>query len=298
MLPRVPKSGKPSNIGPQFLNVGSYIFIPGTTTPVLRGCPGELCISGPLVGTGYLNRPKLTAERFPILQEYGERIYRTGDLVRILCDNSFEFLGRADDQIKLRGQRLEVGEINAVIKRGLAEGRQVRDVATLGIEYGSSKRKLLVCFFVPLFYSSSPVKKKQEGGKELKVLRQDQVVKIAEEAREVCQAKLPPYMVPTHFIPVSDLPLSTNNKVESKKLRNLYATLSSADLDLFSRVHEEQRESNWSVVENRMVDILSSLTGCEKGEIKRNSSILRIGLDSISVVGFSRALKDAGFANV
>lgn len=301
MLPRVPKSGKPSNIGPQFLNVGSYIFTPGTTTPVLRGCPGELCISGPLVGTGYLNRPELTAERFPYLQEYGEKIYRTGDLVRILCDNSFEFLGRADDQIKLRGQRLEIGEINAVIKRGLAaEGHQVRDVATLGIEHGSSKRKLLVCFFVPLSSSSSssPVKKKHEEGKELKVWRQDQVVKIAEEAREVCQAKLPPYMVPTHFIPVSDLPLSTNNKVESKKLRNLYATLSSADLDLFSRVHKEQRESNWSVSENRIIDILSSLTGCKKGEIKRNSSILRIGLDSISVVGFSRALKDAGFANV
>lgn len=300
MLPRVPKSGKPSNIGPQFLNVGSYIFTPGTTTPVLRGCPGELCISGPLVGTGYLNRPELTAERFPYLQEYGEKIYRTGDLVRILCDNSFEFLGRADDQIKLRGQRLEIGEINAVIKRGLAaEGHHVRDVATLGIEHGSSKRKLLVCFFVPLSSSSSsPVKKKHEEGKELKVLRQDQVMKIAEEAREVCQAKLPPYMVPTHFIPVSDFPLSTNNKVESKKLRNLYAALSSADLDLFSRVHEEQRESNWSVSENRIIDILSSLTGCKKGEIKRNSSILRIGLDSISVVGFSRALKDAGFANV
>lgn len=210
--------------------------------------------------------------------------------MRILCDNSFEFLGRADDQIKLRGQRLEVGEINAVIKRGLAEG-QVRDVATLGIEHGASKRKQLVCFFVPF---SSLVKKKE--GKDLKVLRQNQVVKIAEEAREICQGRLPPYMVPTHFIPVSFLPLSTNNKVESKKLRSLYATLSSADLDLFSRVHEE-RESNWSVGEKRIVDILASLTGCERDEIKRKSSILRIGLDSISVVGFSRALKDAGFAN-
>lgn len=289
MLPRVPKSGKPLNIGPQFPNVGTYVFTPGTTTAVLRGCPGELCISGPLVGAGYLNRPDLNAERFPFLEEYGQKIYRTGDLVRILCDNSFEFLGRADDQIKLRGQRLEIGEINAVIKRGVAKGR-VRDVATLGIEHGASKRKQLVCFFASL--SSS----KKKGAKDLKILRQDEVVKIAEEAREVCQGKLPPYMVPTHFIPVSVIPLSTNNKVESKKLRSLYATLSSADLDLFSRVYEEQ-EPSWSESEKRIVDILSSLTGCECGEIKRNASILRIGLDSISVVGFSRALKDAGFAN-
>lgn len=291
MLPRAPKSGKPLNIGPQFLNVGTYIFTPGTTTPVLRGCPGELCISGPLVGAGYLNRPDLNAERFPFLEEYGEKIYRTGDMVRILYDYSLEFLGRADDQIKLRGQRLEIGEINAVIKRGVAEGR-VRDVATLGIEHGASKRKQLVCFFAPLSSSS-----KKKGAKDLKVLRQDEVVKIVEEAREVCQGKLPPYMVPTHFIPVSVIPLSTNNKVESKRLRSLYATLSSADLDLFSRVHEEQ-ERSWSEGEKRVVDILSSLTGCKRCEIKRNSSILRIGLDSISVVGFSRALKDAGFANV
>ena len=209
--------------------------------------------------------------------------------MRILCDNSFEFLGRSDDQIKLRGQRLEVGEINDVIKRGVAEGR-VRDLATLGIEHNVSKRKQLVCFFVPL----SSVKKKR--GKDLKILRGDEVLKIVEEAREVCQGKLPPYMVPTHFIPVSVIPLSTNNKVENKKLRSLYATLSSTELDLFSRVYEE-REKNWSEDEKRIVDILSSLTGCEPGEIGRNSSILRIGLDSISVVGFSRALKDACFAN-
>lgn len=258
--------------------------------PALRGCPGELCISGPLVGAGYLNRPDLNAERFPFLEEYGEKIYRTGDLVRILCDNSFEFLGRADDQIKLRGQRLEIGEINTVIKRGVAEGR-VRDVATLGIEHGASKRKQLVCFFALLSSSS-----RKKEAKDLKILRQDEFVKIAEEAREVCQGKLPPYMVPTHFIPVSVIPLSTNNKLESKKLRSLYATLSAADLDLFSRIHEEQ-EAIWSEGEKRVVDILSSLTGCEWGEIKRNASILRLGLDSISVVGFSRALKDAGFAN-
>lgn len=144
----------------------------------------------------------------------------------------------------------------------------------------------MVCFFVPL----SSVKKKR--GKDLKILRGDEVQKIVEEAREVCQGKLPPYMVPT----ISVIPLSTNNKVENKKLRSLYATLSSTDLDSFSRVYEE-REKNWSEAEKRIVDILSSLTGCEPGEIRRNSSILRIGLDSISVDGFSRALKDACFAN-
>ena len=103
MLPRVPKNGKPSNIGPQFDNVGSFVFKPHTNTPVLRGGVGELCVSGALVGRGYLNRSELTKERFPWLKSYGERVYRTGDLVRIMHDGSFYFLGRIDDQVKLRG---------------------------------------------------------------------------------------------------------------------------------------------------------------------------------------------------
>jgi amino acid adenylation domain-containing protein len=67
MNPRVPQNGKPANIGPQFDNVGSFVLKPGTALPVLRGGVGELCVSGKLVGTGYLNRPDLTNERFPTL---------------------------------------------------------------------------------------------------------------------------------------------------------------------------------------------------------------------------------------
>lgn len=73
MYPRVPANGKPSNIGPQFINVGSFVFVPGTDKPVLRGAIGELCVSGKLVGRGYLNRPSLTQERFPFLKNFNTR---------------------------------------------------------------------------------------------------------------------------------------------------------------------------------------------------------------------------------
>ncbi|KOS21756.1 Hydroxamate-type ferrichrome siderophore peptide synthetase [Escovopsis weberi] len=82
MYQRVPVNGRPSNIGKQFLNVGSYVFQRATEIPVLRGGVGELCVSGKLVGKGYLNRPELTEERFPMLREFDDRIYRTGDLRR------------------------------------------------------------------------------------------------------------------------------------------------------------------------------------------------------------------------
>lgn len=73
MYPRVPADGKPSNIGPQFDNVGSYVFAPGTEDPVPRGAVGELCVSGKLVGRGYLNRQSLTEEKFPVLKHFKER---------------------------------------------------------------------------------------------------------------------------------------------------------------------------------------------------------------------------------
>lgn len=73
MYPRVPANGKPSNIGPQFVNVGSFVLVPGTDGPVPRGAIGELCVSGKLVGRGYLNRPALTEERFPFMKKFNTR---------------------------------------------------------------------------------------------------------------------------------------------------------------------------------------------------------------------------------
>ena len=128
MNPHIGSEAKPSNIGPPFDNVGAYVLTPGTDEPVLRGAVGELCVSGKLVGKGYLNRPDLTAKAFPFLERHGEKMYRTGDLVRLLADGSVSFIGRADTQTKLRGQRLEIDEIDAVIK-GADAG--ISDVASI-----------------------------------------------------------------------------------------------------------------------------------------------------------------------
>lgn len=285
MFPRIPSDGKPSNIGRQFDNVGTYIFRVGTTSPVLRGAVGELCIAGSLVSPGYLNQPELNKQKFPYLKDYGERVYRTGDLVRILHDGTFDFLGRADDQVKLRGQRLEVAEINEVIKRGVD---QVRDVATLGIKHVKSQRMQLVSFFVPSFAKNRRTN--------LEVLEGNDTREIALIVKEICQGKLPPYMVPTHFIPVNGIPLSSNNKLESKPLKALYNRLSSAELQNLTTEQGEPRTA-WSDLEKRIIGILAKATDSDYAAITRSSSIFNLGLDSISVVNFARSLKDAGFAN-
>ncbi|KAL0265124.1 NRPS protein [Diplodia seriata] len=283
MFPRVPDNGKPSNIGPQFDNVGSFVFRPKTNIPVMRGAVGELCVSGKLVGKGYLNRPDLTNEKFPYLEEFDEKVYRTGDLVRILHDGSFDFLGRADDQVKLRGQRLEIGEINSVINQSEAE---VLDTATLVLKHPKQQKDQLVSFIVT---KSTFAKKEKpavsQGGKD-----------AMHVAAEACRSKLPAYMVPTHFIPLTSMPLSPNNKADGKQLKLLYAELSPEQLQAISTSSGEGGAIS-TANEKKVAEVLASMASVDDSDISRHSSIFELGLDSISVIGFAGALRKAGFRN-
>lgn len=280
MYPRVPANGKPSNIGPQFDNVGSYVLHPGSDVPVLRGGVGELCVSGKLVGKGYLNRPDLTQKAFPTLQGFNERVYRTGDLVRILHNGTFDFLGRADDQVKLRGQRLEIGEINTVIKQSDAE---VADVATLVLKHPKQQKEQLVAFVVVGWHNRGAPQIALRKSKEINA------------AKQLCQDKLPPYMVPTHFVTLNAMPLNVNNKADGKKLKEMYNNLSASDLQALSLAsHDDDRE--WSEQEDKIRSVLKDTLEIERESVTRDASFFELGMDSISVIRVVRALKDAGFA--
>ncbi|MFG2822970.1 serine hydrolase, partial [Kitasatospora sp. NPDC048365] len=159
--------------------------------PVPAGVAGELYVGGAGVARGYGARPGLTAERF-LPDPYGApgaRLYRTGDLARVLADGTVDFLGRLDHQVKIRGHRIELGEIQAA----LAAHPQVREAAVLahGAE-GADKQ--LVGYLVPA------------GALDTAALRGD------------LQQKLPDYMVPTVWITLDALPLNANGKVDTRAL--------------------------------------------------------------------------------
>jgi amino acid adenylation domain-containing protein len=282
MFTKVPKNGKPANIGPQFDNVGTYIFRPDTFTPVLRGGVGELCVSGELVGRGYLNRPELTAQKFPYVQEFKEKVYRTGDLVRVLWDGSFIFLGRADDQVKLRGQRLEIGEINSTIRRGV---KAVSQVATYVLKHSQQQRDQLVTFFV--------VANDEDHSSNLEVVQNSQAFSAIRKCQDVCRASLPAYMIPTHFIPLSKLPLNANNKTDSGILRQLYNQLSPDLLQRLSGINGN--DTAMSTTEKTISGVLQRFLSVSIESIHQNSNMFELGMDSISVIGFTRALKTSGF---
>ncbi|ETS78594.1 hypothetical protein PFICI_10656 [Pestalotiopsis fici W106-1] len=284
MYCRVPQNGRSSNIGKQFPNVGSFVLQPGSDVPVARGGVGELCVSGKLVGKGYLNRPELTAERFPTLERFAERVYRTGDLVRVLHDGCFDFLGRADDQVKLRGQRLEIGEINHTIKAGVP---QVKDVATLVTKHRDQDRDVMVSFIV--------TQDDKNHDKELSIISDPSCLRLCADAQNACRAKLPGYMVPTFVLCVPYIPLSANNKAQTSILKQIFNGISAEELREISS-GSKSTSTRLEALNSQFAHVVAKVTRAKFEEIRAQDTIFDLGVDSISVIELARQLQAAGFS--
>lgn len=183
----------PIPIGRPIANTEMYI-LDENCAPVPIGATGEIYIGGTGVARGYLNRPELTTEKFiahPFRKEPGARLYKTGDLARYRSDGVIEYLGRVDDQVKLRGYRIEPGEIEAAIRS--VEG--VREVAVVVREVKPGDQRL-VAHVVPQRPSSC----------------------TAHHIRALLRTKLPDYMVPASFVFLPELPLTPNGKVDRRAL--------------------------------------------------------------------------------
>ncbi|XXX82517.1 amino acid adenylation domain-containing protein [Sorangium sp. So ce134] len=169
--------------------------------PVPVGVAGELYIGGPGVSRGYLNRPELTRERFvqnPFRDGPGSRLYRTGDLARYLPSGEIEFLGRIDDQVKIHGHRIELGEIAAA----LGQHPAVREVAVVAREDAPGDRRL-VAYVVPRAARGAPAEDEQA---------------LVPALRALAQRTLPSFMVPSAFVRLDALPTSPNGKVDRRAL--------------------------------------------------------------------------------
>ncbi|GGL49086.1 non-ribosomal peptide synthetase [Planomonospora parontospora] len=175
--------------------------LPGCTARILDdrlapcppGTPGELCIAGPQLARGYFGRPALTAERF-VADPYGppgSRLYRTGDRVVLEADGRIGFLGRLDRQVKVQGQRVEIGEIESVLRAHPDVGHAVVD-----LDSGPGGLAELTAYLAP---ESAPG---------------------PDGVRDHCLARLPVYMVPTRVVRLPSLPLTVAGKVDLARLRS------------------------------------------------------------------------------
>jgi amino acid adenylation domain-containing protein/non-ribosomal peptide synthase protein (TIGR01720 family) len=190
VCPITPEYGRPV-LGRPIDNVRLYV-LDGHGRPVGVGVAGELYIGGAGLARGYLGRPDATAERFvpdPFSDEPGARLYRTGDRARWLADGTVEFLGRVDFQVKLRGHRIELGEVEVALR----EQPSVRDAVAAVREYGPGDQRL-----VAYVLAAAPV--------DTSVLR------------AALKTRLPEPMVPAAIVELPAFPLTPSGKVDRKAL--------------------------------------------------------------------------------
>nr|QEO74632.1 AMP-dependent synthetase and ligase [uncultured bacterium] len=160
--------------------------------PVVPGRSGEICIGGTGLARGYLGRPGLTAERFvpdPLARRPGGRIYRTGDLASRRRDGTFQFLGRTDDQVNIRGHRVEVGEVTSWLQSHPAVTR------------------------------AAAVTDDRAGWTELVAFAESAAPVSPDELRRFLADRLPAAHVPSEIVVVDELPLNTSGKVDLERLR-------------------------------------------------------------------------------
>jgi amino acid adenylation domain-containing protein len=175
---------------------GAEIYIVDESlNPVPRGEIGELCIGGAGVGRGYVNSPELTAKKFvpdPFINSDGGRLYRTGDRARWLPDGQIEYIGRADNLIKLRGYRIEPNEIVGVLNRHPA----ILASAVVARQEDMGNPRLVA--YIVLNGAWSPP--------------------TITELRELLRSRLPAYMMPAAFVVMPDLPMNSNGKLDREAL--------------------------------------------------------------------------------
>ncbi|QNR66951.1 amino acid adenylation domain-containing protein [Paenibacillus peoriae] len=178
-----------SNIGKPIPTLSVYV-LDENRRPVPIGVAGEMYVAGEGLARGYLNRPDLTAEKFvdsPFAE--GEKLYRSGDLAAWLPDGNIEYLGRIDHQVKIRGYRIELDEIETQLLN--VEG--VEEAMVLARQDGGGE-KALVAYFVA-----------------------DRTLTVSEMRTSLAQG-MPGYMIPSYFVQLERMPLTTNGKVDRKAL--------------------------------------------------------------------------------
>ncbi len=217
------------------------------------GVPGELCVSGPQVSRGYLNRPEKTAEVFinnPFTcNPQHTRMYRTGDVVRFLPDGNVQFIGRRDSQVKIRGFRIELSEVERVIREydGISD-------ATVIAKDAPSGGKMLWAYIVS-----------------------DQAVDIDALNRFILERK-PPYMVPAATMQIDKIPLNQNMKVNKRLLPEIK----------MSKPGNESRAL--TKLEKDIIEIVAGLTG--SSEIPVSSPLTLFGISSISAIQLAAKLEE------
>ncbi|KAL2127370.1 hypothetical protein VTI74DRAFT_10836 [Chaetomium olivicolor] len=252
------------------------------------GSVGELLVEGPVVGIGYLGEPEKTAEVFIedpawLVAGHGTvpgrhgRLYKTGDLVRYDPDGSgdYVFVGRKDAQVKLRGQRVELVEIEHHLRRRLPSGVKLAAEVIKPI----GREPTLVAFVAELLANQPQLPNESEDTTDLSF--SDEMVQALTGIDEALAVELPRYMVPAAYIPLREMPALPSAKIDRKQLRAIGAAMTREQIASSSR-KSKGKESGGPVTETERIlqGVWKTLLG-DKTDICVHDSFFTLGGDSL-----------------
>ncbi|KAI1145425.1 hypothetical protein F4825DRAFT_474068 [Nemania diffusa] len=287
-------------LGP-FLGSSGWVVRPDDPSQLVPiGTVGELLIEGPVVGLGYLNDPVKTADAFiepPHWQaEFREtrsgRMYKTGDLVRCLESGLVQFLGRKDLQVKIRGNRVELGEVEWHLRSAFSQGCD----AIVEIVNPVDGRQPMIVAFVYQNNHESQVEGPGDDTADGLFTKPSLEFSIqAQNAESQMSKSLPAYMIPVVYLPLSHMPLTENKKLDRKRLRAAAALLSPQQLeryDFFTKPNEMPTTPNESFLQQVWARVLDK----DLESIGLHTNFFRLGGDSISAMQIATQCSAAGIS--
>lgn len=258
-------------------------------TPV--GLIGELLLEGPLVGAGYLNNAEKTAAAFiddpswllrggAGVEGRRGRLYRTGDLVRYNPDGELIYLGRKDTQVKIHGQRTELGDVEYHICRVLNSMPAVADVVAEVVTPKVTQRPTLVAFLLMPRTSAELLTKK--------------AAPIIETLDREMPEQVPAHMIPSAYIPMTDLPRVLTGKTDRRALREIGAKLDRKELASSYGANPAQHIEPTTEAEIQLRDLWASVLNLPASDIGTQDNFLRLGGDSIAAIRLVTDLRRKG----
>ncbi|EZF27693.1 hypothetical protein H103_00368 [Trichophyton rubrum CBS 288.86] len=255
------------------------------------GCVGELLLEGPTIARGYLHDIERTEQAFvsnpswapPFTPGASRRFYRTGDLVRYNSDGTIRFFGRKDTQVKVRGQRVELGEIEHAISTSM---NSITHATVDSILDATTGRQTVVAF---LHFNNA------SGRAEIMEMTEDLRHRLI-ELRKALRESLPSYMIPSLYLPLARVPLTMNGKVDRRQLRGLVNSLTTADIANFSLIGDTSHVQPTTEEEFKLRELWSRALHVEVDTIGATDHFIHSGGDSIVAMRLTSLARAEGIS--
>lgn len=292
------KGSNPSIIG---RGVGASIWIVDKSdheklAPI--GATGELVIEGPIVARGYLDDTTTTQATFltnsiwrqRLLPRSQERMYKTGDLAMYTPDGSIKYIGRKDNQVKLRGQRIELGEVEHHVQMSFVGSREI--IAGVIIPAGDNSNPTLVAF---VWFGDETKSEEEDRTPVLFANATASFFAEAIRAQSRLNKILPGFMVPTLFIKLARFPITPNGKKDRRQLYAAASSLSRSQLGAYAGVTQE-KQAPVNEAEMKLQQLYARVLGLDPIDIGVDDDFFRLGGDSIVAMKLVGTARDEGLS--